>query len=246
MSIKNQVPNTITLLNLFCGILSIYFGTVGEIQFSAVMIFLAAFFDFLDGLFARILNAKSPIGAQLDSLADVVSFGVAPAFVLFHTIKMVNEMNGDSGLDYLAFTAFMVPLFSALRLAKFNIDENQTTSFLGLPTPAVGLLLASFPIMILGCLAENKGIYYDLVTNAYSLAGVAIVSSILMVSKLPMFAIKFKSISWAENQTQYIFIILSFFLFLILKIAAVPLIVLLYLILSVIFAIGRPKLKEEN
>lgn len=246
MGMKNQIPNTITLLNLFCGVLSIYFGTIGEIQFSAAMIFLAAFFDFLDGMFARILNARSPIGAQLDSLADVVSFGVAPAFVLFHTINMVNEMNGDPGLDYLAFTAFMVPLFSALRLAKFNIDENQTTAFVGLPTPAVGLLLASFPIMILVCLAENKSVYYDIVTNAYFLAGVAIIISFLMVSKLPMFALKFKSVSWAENQTQYIFIIISLFLFLILKLAAVPLIILLYLILSIIFAVGKTKMKSEN
>jgi CDP-diacylglycerol---serine O-phosphatidyltransferase len=241
MSIKNNIPNSITLLNLLSGILSIYFGTLGELQFSAAMIFVAAFFDFLDGLFARLLNAKSPIGAQLDSLADVVSFGVAPAFVLFHTINMVNEMNGDSGLGYLAFFAFIVPLFSALRLAKFNIDENQTTSFVGLPTPAVGLLLASFPIMILVCLAEDKGLYYDLVTNAYFLAGVAIVSSLLMVSKLPMFALKFKSVSWAENQSRYIFIILSFFLLVLLKMAAIPIIVLLYLLLSIVFFFMKNK-----
>lgn len=239
MRLKNEIPNFITLLNLLSGILSIYFGTKGEIQLSAAMIFVAAFFDFMDGFFARVLNAKSPIGAELDSLADVVSFGVAPAFILFHTINMVNEMNGDTELDYLAFSAFIVPLFSAIRLAKFNIDENQTTSFIGLPTPAVGLLLASFPVMILVCLAENKGLYYDLVTNAYFLSAVAVVSSFLMVSKLPMFALKFTSVSWTENQIRYIFLVISLFLILLLKLAAIPLIVLLYLLISIVYAVVK-------
>ena len=222
-------------MNLLAGIVSIYLGMIGEIQLSAGLIFLAAILDFLDGMLARVLNAKSAIGAQLDSLADIVSFGVAPAFILFHTIKMALEINGQTDLNYLAYTAFIVPLFSALRLAKFNIDESQSTSFAGLPTPAVGILLASFPIMIVVCLAENKGFYYDLVTNAWFLAAVAIASSLLMVSKLPMFSLKFTSASWAENQTRYIFIILSVFLILILKLAAIPLIILLYIILSIIF-----------
>ncbi len=242
MNLKNQIPNFITLMNLLAGIVSIYLGMIGELQLSASLIFLAAIMDFLDGMLARVLDAKSEIGAQLDSLADIVSFGVAPAFVLFHTIEMVLEMQGQTDLNYLAFSAFVVPLFSAIRLAKFNIDESQSSSFVGLPTPAVGILLASFPIMIEVCLAENKGFYYDLVTNVYFLVAVAIVSSLLMVSRLPMFALKFTSVSWAENQTRYIFIILSVFLILLLKLAAIPLIILLYIILSIIFLfdeIGR-------
>jgi len=235
MNLKNQIPNFITLMNLLAGIVSIYLGMIGELQLSASLIFLAAIMDFLDGMLARVLNAKSAIGAQLDSLADIVSFGVAPAFVLFHTIEMVLEMQGQTDLNYLAFSAFLVPLFSAIRLAKFNIDESQSSSFAGLPTPAVGILLASFPIMVIVCLAENKGFYYDLVTNVYFLVAVAIVSSLLMVSRLPMFALKFTSVSWAENQTRYIFIILSVFLILLLKLAAIPLIILLYIILSIIF-----------
>jgi len=235
MNLKNQIPNFITLMNLLAGIVSIYLGMIGELQLSASLIFLAAIMDFLDGMLARVLDAKSEIGAQLDSLADIVSFGVAPAFVLFHTIEMVLEMQGQTELNYLAFSAFLVPLFSAIRLAKFNIDESQSSSFAGLPTPAVGILLASFPIMVIVCLAENKGFYYDLVTNVYFLVAVAIVSSLLMVSRLPMFALKFTSVSWAENQTRYIFIILSVFLILLLKLAAIPLIILLYIILSIIF-----------
>lgn len=246
MSIKKHIPNFITLLNLLAGIISIYLGMKGELQLSAALIFLAAMLDFLDGMLARVLNAKSPIGAQLDSLADIVSFGVAPAFIFFHTINMVLEMNGQTDLDYLAFSAFIVPLFSALRLAKFNIDEIQTTSFIGLPTPATGLLLASFPIMIIVCLAENKGLYYDISTNVYFLVAVALISSFLMVSRLPMFALKFTSLNWAENQTRYIFIVLSVFLIILLKLAAIPLIILMYVLISAVMALTSSKQENEE
>lgn len=245
MSIKKHIPNFITLMNLLSGIFSIYLGMKGEIQLSATMIFVAAIFDFFDGFLARILNAKSEIGVQLDSLADMVSFGVAPAFVLFHTINMALEIQGNFSESYLPFIAFIVPLFSALRLAKFNIDENQTASFIGMPTPAVAILLASFPIMIVVCLADNKGMYYDIVTNPYFLAGIAVVSSLLMVSPLPMFAMKFTSASWAENQTRYIFIVLSVFLLILLKLAAIPLIILMYLLLSVVIVLTKRKTKAE-
>jgi CDP-diacylglycerol--serine O-phosphatidyltransferase len=233
MHIKNQIPNFFTLLNLLSGVFSIYLGMTGELQLSAALIFLAAILDFFDGLLARVLNAKTEIGGQLDSLADIVSFGVAPAFVLFHTFRM--EEVGIPETSYLPFISFVIPLFSAWRLAKFNTDSEQAAIFKGLPTPASGILLASFPIIILVCLAENKGFYYDLVTNPYFLAATAVVVSVLMVSNLPMFALKFSTASWAENQTRYIFLILSVFLLILLKLAAVPLIVLLYLLLSVTY-----------
>ncbi len=226
-----HIPNFITLLNLLAGLLSIYFATTGNLQLAGLLVFVAAVFDFFDGFAARLLHAKSVIGVQLDSLADMVSFGVAPAFVLFYTIR---ELTGTGTPEYLPFTAFAVPLFSALRLAKFNVDDEQTTSFKGLPTPATGLLLASFPIMIMGCLAENKGIYYDIVTNPYFLASVGLISSALMVSNIPMFSLKFSSLSWTENQTRYLFIVLSVALLILLKVAAVPLIILLYLLLSIV------------
>lgn len=244
MSIKKHIPNFITLMNLLCGIFSIYLGMKGEIQLSAAMIFVAAIFDFFDGFLARILNAKSAIGVQLDSLADMVSFGVAPAFVLFHTFMMPEV--GMTDENYLPFIAFMVPLFSALRLAKFNIDENQTSSFIGMPTPAVAILLASFPIVILVCLADNKGLYYDILTNPYFLAGTALASSLLMVSPLQMFALKFTSVSWAENQTRYIFIVLSVFLIILLKLAAIPLIILMYLLLSIAVLFSKTKVESES
>ena len=239
MNIKSHIPNFITLLNLLSGVLSIYLGSVGELQLAAMMIFVAAIFDFFDGFAARLLNAKSAIGVQLDSLADMVSFGVAPAFVLFYTIEYSIEITGISTWEYLPFISFIIPLFSALRLAKFNVDEDQQTSFLGMPTPAVAILIASFPIITMVCLADNKGVYYDIVTNPYFLVAIAVVSSFLMVSKIPMFALKFTSVNWAENQTRYIFIILSVFLIILLKLAAIPLIILLYLIISIVLVLFK-------
>lgn len=235
MNIKNHIPNFITLLNLLAGLLSVYYSMVEELQFAGILIFIAAIFDFFDGFAARLLNAKSAIGVQLDSLADMVSFGVAPAFIMFRTIEMAIGIDQSFTWEFLPFIAFSIPIFSALRLAKFNIDEEQQTHFIGMPTPAVAILMASFPIMILVCLAEHKGLYYDIITNPLVLAVVVIISSLLMVSKLPMFALKFTSVSWAENQTRYIFIILSVFLIFLLKLAAIPLIILLYLIISLAF-----------
>lgn len=229
MQIKNHIPNTITLLNLLAGIFSIYFGMQGEILFSAYCIFLAAIFDFFDGFAARLLHAQSDIGLQLDSLADVVSFGVAPGFIMYHMIGLSLYSDIES---YLPFLGFVIPLFSALRLAKFNVDENQTDSFIGVPTPTVALLIASFPIIILQTYAENPGLYYDVIFNTYFLVGIAVAFSLLMVSPLPMFALKFKSYEWKKNQVQYIFATTSLLLVTFLGFAAVPLIVLLYLLLS--------------
>ena len=152
MRIKNHIPNAITLLNLLSGIFSIYFGMEGNLLFSAYCIFIAAVFDFFDGFAARLLHAKSDIGEQLDSLADVVSFGVAPGFIMFHMIKLSLGLDFESSLP---FFGFIIPLFSALRLAKFNVDENQTDSFIGIPTPAVALLIASFPLIILNALCRR-------------------------------------------------------------------------------------------
>lgn len=233
MHIKNHIPNFITMMNLLSGILSIYLLMEGDIKMAAALIFVAAILDFFDGFLARLLQAKSDIGGQLDSLADIVSFGVAPAFILFKTFQLP-EVSSDISIGYLPFVAFVVPLFSALRLARFNIDDEQATSFKGLPTPATGLLLASFPIIILVCLAENQGVYYNIITNPYVLAATAILASLLMISNLPMFAMKFSSVGWGENQTRYIFIILSVFLIILLRFASVPLIILMYLLLSIV------------
>ena len=232
-------------MNLLAGVLSIYHVAVGELKLAGAFVFLAAIFDFFDGLTARVLNAKSAIGGELDSLADVVSYVVAPSLILFFTIRMTMEMDGME-ISYLPYVAFIVPLFSAYRLAKFNIDEEQHASFKGLPTPATGILLASFPIIIQVCLAGNPGLYYDIVSNPYVLAATAIIVSLLMVSNLPMFAMKFTTVSWGENHMRYIFIILSVFLLILLKLAAIPLIVLTYVLLSLLALFTEPSAQSDK
>lgn len=237
MRIKNQIPNFITLMNLFSGILSIYFSLTGDVRLAGMMIFIAAVLDFFDGFAAKVLHAKSEIGAQLDSLADVVSFGVAPGFILFQMIRFSLGMDfiPIETTGYLPFVGFIVPLFGAIRLAKFNVDDEQTDSFKGLPIPAQALVVASFPSIVLTCFVDNPNFYLTLVSNTWFLIGVGVLLSFLMVSNLPMFSLKFSSFSWKKNQMRYLFLILSVSLITLLKMAAVPLIVLLYLLISVLF-----------
>ncbi len=232
---KQHIPNTITLFNMLSGILSIYSAMSGNLDLAAYLIFIAAIFDFFDGFAARILNAKSEIGGDLDSLADVVSFGVAPGFILFQMINISHgQPLGDTAeFNIIPFIAFVVPAFAALRLAKFNIDEDQKTSFLGLPTPALAILIASLPL-IRTHLYENRELFYMIITNTYFLLGVAILGSLLMVSRFPMFALKFEGFGWRKNMTKYVFIGISVLLVLFLQIVAVPFIILFYLFLSLI------------
>lgn len=238
MAIKNHVPNTITLLNLTSGIVSVYFGVKGDphsLTMAGFFIFIAAVFDFFDGFAARMLNAKSPIGMQLDSLSDMVSFGVAPGFILYQMITLShgNPVPEEGGIDFLPFIALLVPLMSALRLAKFNIDENQTVSFRGLPTPALALLIASLPIIRQELYPERQ-LFYMFITNTYFLVGVAILGSLVLVSKFPMFALKFTSFGWKANMIKYIFLIISLILLVWLHVIAIPLIIVLYLFFSLV------------
>jgi len=233
---KKHIPNMLTLVNLLAGILSIYIGMLGDLKVAAYLIFIAAILDFMDGFAARMLNAYSDIGKQLDSLADLVSFGVAPGFILLNMISISHGQPGTTGTSgtILPFIAFMIPLFAALRLAKFNIDENQENSFLGLPTPAVAILVASLPL-IKSYLYQDRGLFYMIITNTYFLTGIAVITSLLMVIPLPMFAFKFKSYGWAENKVKYSFLLLSLVLIIWLQFVAIPLIIALYLLLSLVF-----------
>ncbi len=235
MKILKHIPNLITLLNLLAGSLSILFFAEGEILLAAWMIFAAAALDFLDGFAARALKAYSKIGAQLDSLADVVSFGLAPAFLVYHLIlnshgRMSVEI---AGVDILPYVAFLIPLFSALRLAKFNVDDRQTDSFLGLPTPASALLIASLPL-IKDQLYEGQSLFYMVVTNTYFYIGIVLVLCFLMVSELPLFALKFKSKVFRGNEVRYLFLFISVVLLVWLHFVAIPFIILSYLFLSLV------------
>lgn len=186
-----HIPNLITCLNIFAGCIAIQFAFQGHYSAAFIAILLAAVFDFMDGFAARLLNAFSPMGKELDSLADVVSFGVAPGAMIFSVLTQtgVNE--------YLPYLGFLIPAFSALRLAKFNIDERQTSSFLGLPTPANAIFLAGLIFSYSDFLANN----------AFVLAVITLVFSLLLVSEIPMFSLKFKSTDWSNNKVQYFFLI---------------------------------------
>ncbi len=229
------VPNLLTLLNLLSGIFAILLASNGLLIEAAYLIFIAAVFDFADGFAARLLKAYSAIGAQLDSLADVVSFGVAPGFILYTLILMSHGRMEVLffGIDIIPLLAFIVPLFAALRLAKFNVDERQTDSFIGLPSPAAAILIASLPL-VREQLYEGQSLFYMVTTNTYFYLGIAFVSSVLMVAELPLFSLKFKNFSLKNNEVRWFFLALSIGLLVFFQAVAIPFIILSYLFLSLV------------
>lgn len=232
---KNHIPNIITLFNLICGILSIYSFMNGDIEMASWFIFIGAGFDFFDGFAARILKAKTEIGAQLDSLCDVVTFGVAPGFLMYYMINVShgNPDNSAENFSVLPFLAFIIPVFGALRLAIFNTDDEQTVSFKGLPIPAMALLVASLPLIRIE-LFEGRDFFYMIMTNTYLLLSITIFGSLLMVSRFPMFSLKFEGFGFKQNLIKYVFLTISAVLLFTLQIIAVPFIILLYLFISLI------------
>ena len=228
-----HIPNGITCLNLFCGCLSIVSSFEGRLAWSAYFIFAAAVFDFFDGFAARRLNAYSDIGKELDSLADAISFGVAPAAVMYALLSHSVSACGFSVDTYslgwfISLSAFLIAVFSALRLAKFNIDVRQTDSFIGLPTPANALFICSLIFI-----TQNNDCFSALVANMYFLLAVTLVFSYLLVAELPLFSLKFKSFDWAKNRIRYTFIGLSALILLILHWAGLAVVILFYILLSV-------------
>ena len=234
--IRKNIPNFITCLNLFSGCFAIVMAFRGNLILSAWFIGLAAIFDFLDVMIARVLRVKSDLGVQLDSLADIISFGLAPAVIIFQMIENSNNLPLIYFIDIniLSFSAFLIPVFSAVRLAKFNIDERQTDSFTGLPTPASALFLASLPLVVYQSEKMSYPFIINILENAWVLAAISIAFSVLMVSSIKLFSLKFKNFSWTENRLRYVFLIIAVALFLILKFIAIPLIIVLYILISLI------------
>jgi CDP-diacylglycerol--serine O-phosphatidyltransferase len=268
--IKKQIPNIVTSLNLLCGFLGILTIAYGYNSLSGLpnndipiyLMFAAAFFDFVDGFVARALKVDSPLGKQLDSLADVVTFGVLPGLLMFVAIgeslacyqhnyffSVFEFLKGGmvSGIpaDSIAYTdkirsgalvgivcllpALLVPILSAFRLAKFNIDTRQSHSFIGLPTPANGLFLAT--------------VYYVIQHNSYGvancfhpalLAGLVFVFAVLLVAPIPLFAMKFKAFTWKGNEVRFIFLAMAITLLAIFQLAAFPIVIILYILTSII------------
>lgn len=199
MNIRKNIPNTITCLNIISGCVSIFFSFKGNFTYALLAVLVAAVFDFMDGLAARTLHAYSDVGKELDSLCDVVSFGVAPA------IMMVNFMILTGAVSpWVCFFPLLIAAFSALRLAKFNLDTRQSENFIGLPVPANALFLGS-----LIAYADFSVNAYNSLTNVWLLPLITVVFSYLLVSEMPFFSMKLKSLGWNGNQTRYIFLILT-------------------------------------
>lgn len=225
---KQHIPNTVTCLNLFSGCLGIVFAFNGELHLATYAILIAAFLDFLDGMLARWLNAYSELGKQLDSLADMVSFGVLPSVIIYQIFLLSPQTAPYS--SWLNYSAFLIAVFSGLRLAKFNIDTRQSENFIGLPTPANSLLIASFPILI----QENNNFFMTYLMNPYFLFIFSLGMGLLLVSEIPLISLKFKSLKLSENLLRYILIGSSLILLLIFQFAAIPIILFLYLLISLI------------
>ncbi len=228
---KRHLPNALTCLNLLCGCLALTFIFRGELVTGAYLVGAAAVADFFDGLVARALRVSSPIGKDLDSLADMVSFGVVPGALMFKLLGMAEGAAASypAFAAVLPFGAFLITIFSALRLAKFNNDTRQTTSFIGLPTPACTLVVAALPLILAG----NELGLHALILNPWLLLGLTVVLSGLLVAELPLFALKFKNLRWRGNRRRLIFVGLALGLVGWLRAAGVPLAVLLYVLLSV-------------
>jgi CDP-diacylglycerol--serine O-phosphatidyltransferase len=234
--IRKHIPNFITLLNLFSGSIAIVFAFKGNLMLASWFIGFAAIFDFLDGMAARLLNARSAIGLQLDSLADLISFGLAPGVIVYQLMytTVSPPFLYFNGINVFALLAFIIPVFSALRLAKFNIDESQTSSFRGLPTPANALFFASLPLVIFQA-EQNADTWITFLSNNYwVLAGTTILFSLLMVSNVHLFSLKLKNFKIKENLSRYTLLLLGLVLLFFLKYYALPLIVVSYTLISLI------------
>ena len=228
---KKHIPNTLTCLNLVCGTLSAMAALKGNLEMAAIWIIVAAVFDFLDGFAARLLKVASPIGKELDSLSDIVSFGVAPAMIIFTWLtRCMYELQPshiNRFTELMPYTVLLVPALSAIRLARFNLDERQTTTFIGLPTPANALFLGFIP------LAADK---LSFLNNFWLVWAVTIIFALLLVSEISMISLKFKDFSFKGiNIARYALLLVGLILVPIFRWGAFPLIILAYIIISLFY-----------
>ena len=245
--IKKHIPNFITLLNLFSGLVAVVFALKGELTLASFFILLGILFDFFDGFAARLLNVSGELGKQLDSLADAVTSGVAPAMIMYKLLEKSQEQTqwyqdlsstvgswlplDDQTIYYFPFIGLLIAVAAVYRLANFNIDERQTSSFIGLPTPAMTLVVASIPLIQM---YSSNLIALNLSQNKYVLIGVTIICSLLMNANLPLFSLKFKNFSFKDNAIVYIFLLISIILLISLQFVAIPIIITIYVLLSIL------------
>ena len=238
---KKHLPNFVTLLNVLCGSIAVLFAVNGNMPATAFFVFLGIFFDFFDGLLARKLNVQSELGLQLDSLADLITSGLVPGLVMFHLLSLtvddfslVNSSNewSDSilgNIQLLPFLGLLITLASAYRLATFNISTNQSDSFIGLPTPANALLILSFPLIMD---YQNNDMMNNIILNPWFLIAVTLLSSYLLNAKIKLIALKFKTWAFKDNAARYLLVFLAMVLLIVFKFAGIPLIILLYILMS--------------
>jgi CDP-diacylglycerol--serine O-phosphatidyltransferase len=243
---KSYIPNFLTLLNILSGCIATVFAVLNQLEWAALFVFIGIFFDFFDGLAARALNVQSEIGVQLDSLADVITSGLVPGVVMFQLLNMsqsggwnlafghelTESMAWYGGkINTISFLGFAITLASAYRLAKFNVDENQVSSFVGLPTPANALMILSLPLILM---YHNNEFLSGIILNPWFLVGLTALSAYLLNSPIKLFALKFKNWSFKENGVRYLFLIGSLIMLLTLKFLAIPLIIVFYILASLL------------
>jgi CDP-diacylglycerol--serine O-phosphatidyltransferase len=237
-----QIPNIITSLNLLCGCVAVLFAVSGDLISACIFVFFGIFFDFFDGLAARILDAHSDVGLEFDSLADMITSGVVPAIVMVHLLSEsffgsplnITETFSDNGwntgiTNYLPFIGLLIAVASGFRLAKFNVDTRQTSNFIGLPTPANALLILSLPLMLH---FQSSELIEEVILNKWFLIGFTLLSCVLLNAELPLFGLKFKTWGFKGNAIRYVFLAVCILLLVLLKFIAIPLIIMVYILLS--------------
>ena len=222
MQIKKHVPNAITLLNLFCGCIALVSIAKGDFYGGFIFVCLGIFLDFFDGFFARLFKVSSPLGLQLDSLADMVTSGVVPGYVMYSMFAMMTDN------VYVPFIGFVITLGACFRLANFNIDERQTDSFIGLPTPANALFFLSLPLI------PKSMLVIELFTNLWFLIVISLLSAYIMNAEIPLFSLKIKKLNFKDNMLPMVFLFLSVLLLLFFQFSGIPLVILMYILLSII------------
>ena len=244
MNLVKHIPNSITLLNLLCGSIATIFAVQGNLVMAAIFVALGIFFDFFDGLAARLLDVKSELGLQLDSLADMVTSGVVPGIIMFQLLIKALPETGSVDTDWevgqnllewnfpvLAIVGLLVTLGSGYRLAKFNIDERQSDSFIGLPTPANALLIVSLPLILI---YQPQPELVAIILNPWFLIALSLFSCFMLNAEVPLFALKFSDWSFGKNKLRYGFLLFCLLMLIFLHFAAIPVIIVSYVILSVI------------
>lgn len=229
MNIKKHIPNSITLLNLLCGCIAMVFVTNSNFEMAFYFVCLGIFLDFFDGFFARLLKVSGPLGLQLDSLADMVTSGFVPGYVMF---RMLSDSQHDVSAHYmLPYLGFIITMGSCYRLAVFNIDTRQTNSFIGLPTPANALFILSLPLVLK---YSDSLIVLEILTSQWVLLTITLFSAYILNAEIPLFSLKIKKFNLKDNALQIVFLFLSFLLLVFFQFAGIPMVIIGYVLLSVV------------